>query len=151
LSTIRESILEAIDGGAGTHAAVMEATGFESVQITNALQQLRASGAITKGADGWSRMNGVEKQKSRVHQASNGADSASPPPAAKKRAYKKRAKSKVAAAPAIAAARPAKAKSNGVNGAVNFAAFGEVVVVRRKDLAELLAMVERWRGVMGAA
>lgn len=146
MSTIREAVLEAIDGGARNNAAIRDATGFEAAQVSSQLFHLKSSGVIVKSEDGYLRTESTPEPKSRVHGAPE--PEGSPPPAAKKGRRTRKVKRQVRAAKAVPKKSAPKPKPNGGNGTAHFARFGEFVVVRHSDLVELFAMVDRWRKVI---
>jgi hypothetical protein len=147
LSGLRDTVLAAIDGGARDRAAIVDATGLEAQQVSNLLFGLKGAGLIVKSDDGYSRPDGAPAEpKARKHEAIE--REASPPPAAKKSARKKSTPKRKAKPAAVKRAAPAPAKTNGLAGPVEFTYFGEFVVFRRKDITDLLAMLERWRHVV---
>jgi hypothetical protein len=132
VSTLRESVLGALSDEPQTRGEIVGAVGLEDKQVANVLNQLKNAGSAKREKDGWIRVAGKAQPKAAEYKGNGDT----PPP---KRAYKRRA-------PA-----PITAKGNSVASQVDFTYFGEFVVLRRKDVAELLAVIERWRGVIEAA
>lgn len=53
MSTITDDVHAAIENGARDRKALLDATGYEALQITNALSALRIAGKIEKRESGW--------------------------------------------------------------------------------------------------
>lgn len=143
MSELRDTILAAIDGGARDRAAIIEATGLEHQQVSNLLFNLKASGAIVKNDEGYARIDSTTPPlRRRTHDAVE-----QPPETAQPRARKatKLRKANGASVPVpVAVNRTSVAP-------VAFARFGEYVVVRMEDLAELVATLDRWRSIADLA
>lgn len=155
MSQIGDAICSAIDDGARNHAAIVEATGFESKQVSNHLFHLKASGAVVKGPDGLVRGDGTAPKRT-VHEAAQ--SEGSPPPATRKkaskvkrRAAKRRAKAavstRVAKSARIHKREPAPVPVVATN-RIASQRFGDFVVLRHHDLVELVETLERWRSVV---
>jgi hypothetical protein len=147
MSGIQDQVLEAIDAGCNSSAAIMEATSLEASQVYPAVSLLKGKGIIRKTDDGLVRVDGATPARvARVHEAVAGP-AAAPQKPAKKRKQKRKANGSNGAAshplpvPVIAkAAAPP----------VGFATFGEYVVLKMddlRDLAELVARLDRWRPI----
>lgn len=137
VSELRDIVLAAIDGGARDRAAIIEATGLEERQVSNLLFNLKAAGAIAKDDEGYSRA-GAPPPKRRTHEA---VEPEAAPEAPKPQRCKRRRKANGAAVPV-----PITACDDAVP-PVGFARFGEYVVLRMDDLAELVQLLERWRPI----
>ncbi len=115
---------------------IIEETGLDQRQVTNCLDQLRRAGKCTRTAEGWLAINGAP------------AEAATPPPERKPRG---RPKTKTPKKLNGGAGHPVIRPGNGHEAAhVAFARFGEYVVLKREDVAALIAMLDRWRAVVDA-
>lgn len=146
MSEITDRILSAVGDGARDVAAIEAATGLERTQIYTGIHTLKANGEVAKDADGYTLGGAETPRRPRIHEASA---TAAPPPE-RKRCKAGKAK---AAKPAKGngAAHPVIRPGNGHDDApIAFARFGEYVVLKREDVAALLATLERWRAVVDA-
>lgn len=170
MTTISGAILDAISDGARTRSAIIEATGLEEKQVANNIYQLKSQGRINTDEGGYTigaSEAGHPPPAPRVHAIANGAESADDKKKVAKRAAAKAPKAKRAKAqkhtkvngathalPEGQPAAPRVATPDSAAAPVEFTYFGEFVVIRRKDVAELLkavAIMDRWRVVVEAA
>lgn len=121
-------------------AQIVEETGHEAPQVGNVLNRLQAAGKCRRTADGWLRINGTQPSATRRRDIAE--PKPEPPP---KRKYTRKAKPNGNGANGVAIPVPAVRGKRA--GSVDFTYFGEFVVLRRTDIAELLALMERWRAV----
>lgn len=156
MSGIQDQVLSAIGEGCTDSASVCETTGLEPNQVHQAVFILKKAGKITKGADGYAIADGVDVAQvaERIAAEVVSKAAAEPKKARKKRAApppetkpRRRPKKRVKAA----TAKPANGHAgNGVASAVEFARFGDFVVLKRPDVIELLRTMQRWQQMVEA-
>jgi hypothetical protein len=147
MTTTNDRVLAAIADGETTVQGICETTGLEANQVHQAAFLLKKSGSIIKGEAGYELTDAALEPPA--------AEDSSPPPVAKRK-YKKRTP-KSARAPKAASTKKrryvrkaqAPRQSNGhvaSNGhaSVEFARFGDFVVLKRPDVVELLQLMRRW-------
>jgi len=164
MSEIRDSVKSTIGEGACTIAAICEATSLEPQQVYAAVHGLKKDGEIAKGEGGYAIVDADPSEGDAAAEAAEVAERiiakvkgrkprgkrATPPPETKpRRKAKKR----------VAAREPVAAKPHAASGVprttpavvdVEFARFGEYVVLKKNDLVELLRVMRRWSQMIEA-
>jgi hypothetical protein len=130
---VQSQVLAAIADGETTAKGICDITGFERNAVHQAVFLLKKGGLVTKNENGYAIGDGAEVPAPAPH---------TPSPAKKpRRARRKR----------VAAKRPTAKGNNGYaandNGhaAVEFARFGDFVVLKKADVVDLLRAMQRWQ------
>src|SRR5690242_6024017 len=144
MSGIQDEVLAAICDGCASASAVCDNTGLEPNQVHQAVFILKKAGKVIKGRGGYALADGAE-----VEPDDEVAAKTEPGKPRKARAGRS-GRSKRAAPAESTRVAVANGHRRAGNGAVEFACFGDFVVLKRCDVVELLLVMERWRQMIEA-